>query len=59
MKWEKHTPCIPGFGEARVSTDIVAQAVKFADILFEEEFVPDYDELSHDDDLPKQDSGDN
>ena len=40
---------------ARVSTDIVAQAVKFADILFEEEFVPDYDELSHDDDLPKQD----
>jgi hypothetical protein len=40
---------------ARVSTDIVAQAVMFADILFEEEFVPDYDELSHDDDLPKQD----
>jgi hypothetical protein len=27
----------------------------FADILFEEEFVPDYDELSHDDDQPKQD----
>jgi hypothetical protein len=29
--------------------------VKFADILFEEECVPDYDELSDDDDLPKQD----
>jgi hypothetical protein len=29
--------------------------VKFADILSEEEFVPDYDELSDDDDLPKQD----
>ena len=43
------------FPSARVSTDIVAQAVMFADILFEEEFVPDYDELSHDDDLPKQD----
>jgi hypothetical protein len=40
---------------ARVSTDIVAQTVKFADILFEEEFVPDYDELSDDDNLPKQD----
>jgi hypothetical protein len=40
---------------ARVSTDIVAQALKFADILFEEEFVPDYDALSDDDDLPKQD----
>jgi hypothetical protein len=39
---------------ARVSTDIVAQAVKFADILSEEEFVPDYDELSDDDDLPKR-----
>jgi hypothetical protein len=38
---------------AIVSTDIVAQAVKFADILFEEEFVPDYKELS--DDLQKQD----
>jgi hypothetical protein len=29
--------------------------VKFADILSEEEFVPHYDELSDDDDLPKQD----
>ena len=38
---------------ARVSTDIVAQAVKFADILSEEEFVPDYDELP--DDVPKRD----
>ena len=29
--------------------------MKFADILSEEEFVPHYDELSDDDDLPKQD----
>jgi hypothetical protein len=40
---------------ARVSTDVVAQAVKFANILSEEEFIPDYDELPDDDDVPKQD----
>jgi hypothetical protein len=53
---EKSVPYPPELiPSARVLTDIVAQAVKFADILFEEEFVPDYDELSNDDDLPKQD----
>jgi hypothetical protein len=29
--------------------------VKFANILSEEEFIPDYDELPDDDDVPKQD----